>query len=259
MNGVVLVLNQNYEPLNVCNIPRAFRLVFGSKAEVIEYDHAEIRTVRQVYRAPSVIRLQHQIRRPRPRVQAHPARDLQPRPAYLPVLRPAGERPHPRPRAPAPPRRRSHVGEPRRRLQAVQPPQGRADPEEAHAPLVRRAVRAAQRHLLPVHAVPRGRERTLEDVPLPRPELRPARVRPGRRGRAPPRGRSSGARRRGRSTGSATTATRPTSSADPCVTPSSIAVPPTGTWPPTRVPTGCVELFPGCGVREPLRHGGRAT
>ena len=28
MDGVVLVLNQNYEPLNVCNIPRAFRLVF---------------------------------------------------------------------------------------------------------------------------------------------------------------------------------------------------------------------------------------
>ena len=69
MDGVVLVLNQNYEPLNVCNIPRAFRLVFGSKAEVIEYDHAEIRTVRTVYKAPSIIRLQHQIRRPRPRVK----------------------------------------------------------------------------------------------------------------------------------------------------------------------------------------------
>ena len=67
MGGVVLVLNQNYEPLNVCNIPRAFRLVFGAKAEVIEYDHHEVRTVRAVYRAPSVIRLQHQIRRPRPR------------------------------------------------------------------------------------------------------------------------------------------------------------------------------------------------
>ncbi len=39
MDGVVLVLNQNYEPLNVCNLPRAFRLVFGEKAEVIEYDH----------------------------------------------------------------------------------------------------------------------------------------------------------------------------------------------------------------------------
>jgi 5-methylcytosine-specific restriction endonuclease McrA len=63
------VLNQNYEPLNVCNIPRAFRLLFGAKAEVIEYNHAEIRTVREVYRAPSVIRLQHHIRRPRPRVK----------------------------------------------------------------------------------------------------------------------------------------------------------------------------------------------
>ena len=59
MDGVVLVLNQNYEPLNVCNLPRAFRLVFGEKAEVIEYDHQVIRTVRTEYRAPSVIRLQH--------------------------------------------------------------------------------------------------------------------------------------------------------------------------------------------------------
>jgi 5-methylcytosine-specific restriction endonuclease McrA len=69
MDGVVLVLNQNYEPLNVCNLPRAFRLVFGSKAEVIEYDHQEIRTPRTSYRAPSVIRLQYQSRRPRPRVK----------------------------------------------------------------------------------------------------------------------------------------------------------------------------------------------
>ena len=69
MDGVVLVLNQNYEPLNVCNLPRAFRLVFGEKAEVIEYDHQVIRTPRTSFRAPSVIRLQHQIRRPRPRVK----------------------------------------------------------------------------------------------------------------------------------------------------------------------------------------------
>src|ERR1035437_6767240 len=69
MDGVVLVLNQSYEPLNVCNLPRAFRLVFGQKAEVVEYDHQMIRTPRQEYRAPSVIRLQHQIRRPRPRVK----------------------------------------------------------------------------------------------------------------------------------------------------------------------------------------------
>ena len=69
MDGVVLVLNQNYEPLNVCNLPRAFRLVFGEKAEVIEYDHQVIRTPRTEYRAPSIIRLQYQIKRPRPRVK----------------------------------------------------------------------------------------------------------------------------------------------------------------------------------------------
>ena len=69
MNGVVLVLNQNYEPLNVCNLPRAFRLVFCAKAEVIEYDHQIIRTPRAEYHAPSVIRLQYQVRRPRPRVK----------------------------------------------------------------------------------------------------------------------------------------------------------------------------------------------
>jgi 5-methylcytosine-specific restriction endonuclease McrA len=69
MDGVVLVLNQNYEPLNVCNLPRAFRLVFGAKAEVIEYDHQVIRTPRESFRAPSVIRLQHHVRRPRPRVK----------------------------------------------------------------------------------------------------------------------------------------------------------------------------------------------
>jgi hypothetical protein len=65
MNGVVLVLNQNYEPLNVCNLPRAFRLLFGEKAEVIEFDHQVIRTPRTEYRAPSVIRLQHHVKRSR--------------------------------------------------------------------------------------------------------------------------------------------------------------------------------------------------
>jgi 5-methylcytosine-specific restriction endonuclease McrA len=69
MEGVVLVLNQNYEPLNVCNLPRAFRLVFGERAEVLEYDHQVIRTPRAAYPAPAVIRLQHMIHRPRPRVK----------------------------------------------------------------------------------------------------------------------------------------------------------------------------------------------
>jgi 5-methylcytosine-specific restriction endonuclease McrA len=65
----VLLLNSNYEPLNVCDVRRAFRLLFGEKAEVIEYNHHEIHTPQQIFRAPSVIRLQYHIKRPRPRVR----------------------------------------------------------------------------------------------------------------------------------------------------------------------------------------------
>ena len=119
MDGVVLVLNQNYEPLNVCNLPRAFRLVFGEKAEVIEYDHQVIRTVRTEYRAPSVIRLQHHDPPPAAPGEAVPAGGLRPRPPHLPVLRPAVARPDPRPHRAAPPRRRAHLGEPRRGVQGA--------------------------------------------------------------------------------------------------------------------------------------------
>jgi 5-methylcytosine-specific restriction endonuclease McrA len=69
VDSVVLLLNSDYEPLNVCDVRRAFRLLFGEKAEVIEYDHHEVHSATQVFRAPSVIRLQYHIRRPRPRVR----------------------------------------------------------------------------------------------------------------------------------------------------------------------------------------------
>jgi 5-methylcytosine-specific restriction endonuclease McrA len=69
MDGVVLLLNSDYEPLNVCNVRRAFRLVFGEKAEVIQYNHHDIRTATKIFRAPSVIRLHHRVKRPRPRVR----------------------------------------------------------------------------------------------------------------------------------------------------------------------------------------------
>jgi 5-methylcytosine-specific restriction endonuclease McrA len=69
MDTVVLLLNANYEPLNVCDTRRAFRLLFGEKAEVLEYDHHEVRTPTRSFRAPSVMRLQYPIKRPRPRVK----------------------------------------------------------------------------------------------------------------------------------------------------------------------------------------------
>ena len=65
----VLVLNQNYEPLNVCNVRRALILVLRGKAEVIESARAAFHTARATFVLPSVIRLVHMIKRPRPKVR----------------------------------------------------------------------------------------------------------------------------------------------------------------------------------------------
>jgi 5-methylcytosine-specific restriction endonuclease McrA len=65
MNDTVLVLNQNYEPLNVCALPRAFRLLVTNKAEVVEYDHRVVRTPKSELLAPSVVRLRHLVHRRR--------------------------------------------------------------------------------------------------------------------------------------------------------------------------------------------------
>lgn len=67
--SAVLVLNQNYEPLNVCNARRALVLIDGGKAEVLEHGDAPIRTPSRQLARPSVIRLVYMIRRPRPRVR----------------------------------------------------------------------------------------------------------------------------------------------------------------------------------------------
>lgn len=65
----VLVLNQNYEPLNVCHPRRALVLVDVGKAEVLEVDGLVYRSPSRTVRIPSVIRLQHLVKRPRPRVR----------------------------------------------------------------------------------------------------------------------------------------------------------------------------------------------
>ncbi|MEX2374841.1 MAG: HNH endonuclease [Dehalococcoidia bacterium] len=63
-----LVLNQNYEPLNVCSVKRAFVLVYRGKAEVLEEGDEPISGAdHQSYPTPSVIRLSHFVRRPHPR------------------------------------------------------------------------------------------------------------------------------------------------------------------------------------------------
>lgn len=69
MNAQVLVLNHNYEPLNICNVRRAIVLVILGKAEVLEQNGLVLHTIDRVYRAPSVIRLATLVRRPRPQVK----------------------------------------------------------------------------------------------------------------------------------------------------------------------------------------------
>ena len=69
LNRAVLVLNANYEPLHVCSTKRAVGLLVTGKAELMVNGRGHIRTARLTYPAPSVIRLEHMIKRPRPRVK----------------------------------------------------------------------------------------------------------------------------------------------------------------------------------------------
>jgi len=64
----VLVLNQNYEPLMICNAKRAIILVYLGKAEIVERDEFWVRSVRQAFPLPSIVRLVRYIQRPRKQV-----------------------------------------------------------------------------------------------------------------------------------------------------------------------------------------------
>jgi len=70
MNTPVLVLNQNYEPLHICNARRALVLVLGGKAEVLQEDmDVHLHTSTDDYTVPSVVRMMYLVHRPRPRVK----------------------------------------------------------------------------------------------------------------------------------------------------------------------------------------------
>ena len=64
INSPVLVLNQNYQPLNVCNVRRAIVLLGRGKAEIIINGRGYIRTISLLVQVPSVIRLVYMVRRP---------------------------------------------------------------------------------------------------------------------------------------------------------------------------------------------------
>lgn len=63
-NHSVLVLNQSYEPLNICRVRRAILLLLKGKAEILENGLGFIHTPRTSIAIPSVIRLDFVARRP---------------------------------------------------------------------------------------------------------------------------------------------------------------------------------------------------
>lgn len=69
MQAPVLVLNANFEPINVCNTRRAISLVLDGKASLVLNGRGEIKTISRTFPRPSIIRLERQVRRPRPRVK----------------------------------------------------------------------------------------------------------------------------------------------------------------------------------------------
>jgi 5-methylcytosine-specific restriction endonuclease McrA len=64
-----LVLNANFEPLNVCSTKRALTLIFSDKAKLVKNGRGFIQTVSSAYPVPSIIRLEDMIKRPRPVVK----------------------------------------------------------------------------------------------------------------------------------------------------------------------------------------------
>jgi 5-methylcytosine-specific restriction endonuclease McrA len=60
------VLNDNYQPLNVTNARRALGLLCVGKAHVVESDSKVYRSERLSIELPTVVRLNHHVRRPMP-------------------------------------------------------------------------------------------------------------------------------------------------------------------------------------------------
>lgn len=65
MEGV-LVLNHNYQPLNVTNARRALGLLYLGKAHMVEKDSKVFHAERMEIELPAVVRLNHYVRRPMP-------------------------------------------------------------------------------------------------------------------------------------------------------------------------------------------------
>jgi 5-methylcytosine-specific restriction endonuclease McrA len=69
MQAPVLVLNANFEPINVCDLQRAMGLLLAEKAILVLNGRGFIHSVSTSLPIPSVIRLQKMVSRPRPQLK----------------------------------------------------------------------------------------------------------------------------------------------------------------------------------------------
>jgi len=70
MNTEVLVLNSDYEPLNVCNVRRAIVMVYLGKADILHVDQEHpAQMVDGEIITPSVVKLRSHVKRPLPELK----------------------------------------------------------------------------------------------------------------------------------------------------------------------------------------------
>jgi 5-methylcytosine-specific restriction endonuclease McrA len=65
----VLVLNHNFEPLNVCGVKRGIVLMLLGKAEVVRFSETIVHSMEDEFFAPSVLRLRAMVKRPTPELK----------------------------------------------------------------------------------------------------------------------------------------------------------------------------------------------
>jgi 5-methylcytosine-specific restriction endonuclease McrA len=121
----VLVLNATFEPINVCTVRRATVLLLKEKAELLEHGTFDLHWATGSVPRPVVIRLVTYVRVPRDTHKRKiTRRAVFARDGWECQYCGAALEPHRRPRDPAIEGRRIELGEHRRRLRPLQPPQG---------------------------------------------------------------------------------------------------------------------------------------
>lgn len=65
MENDVLVLNANFQPIQICSTRRAVNLVFANKATLVMNGRGYIHSVTNAFPRPSIIRLERMVIRPR--------------------------------------------------------------------------------------------------------------------------------------------------------------------------------------------------